>query len=119
MTLQTICEAMGIKKIQILKLDVEGAEYAVLKNILDTGLLPEVLCVEFDEAANPLNFRAMKRIDEAIGLLKQAGYVFLHCEHGNALFVHGDGLQPALSASGGGTHSEQVLAGARQPSFFL
>ena len=113
MTLQSICEAMSIKKIQILKLDVEGAEYAVLKNIVDTGLLPEVLCVEFDEAANPLNLRAMKRIDEVIGLLKQAGYAFLHCEYGNALFIRGDSSQITLSASAAGTSSEQVLASAR------
>jgi FkbM family methyltransferase len=113
LTLQAICEAMSIKKIQILKLDVEGAEYAVLENIVDSGLLPEVLCVEFDEAANPLNLRAMKRIGKAIGLLKRSGYAFLHCEHGNALFVRDDISQPELSSSTVGTRSERVLASAR------
>jgi FkbM family methyltransferase len=119
MTLRTICEAMSIKNIQILKLDVEGAEYAVLKNIVDSGLLPEVLCVEFDEAANPLNLRATKRIAEVIGLLKEAGYDFLHCENGNALFVRGDSSQPALSASAAGMHPEQGLVGAKQTSSLL
>jgi FkbM family methyltransferase len=119
MTLHTICEAMSIKNIQILKLDVEGAEYAVLKNIVDTGLLPEVLCVEFDEAANPLNLRARKRIAEVIGLLKGTGYVFLHCENGNALFVREDHSQPALSPSAATMHTEQGLAGAKQTSFLL
>jgi FkbM family methyltransferase len=113
MTLHTICEAMSIKNIQILKLDVEGAEYAVLKNIVDTGLLPEVLCVEFDEAANPLNLRAMKRISEAIALLKQSGYVFLHCEYGNALFVRGEISHPTLSVPVTRTQSERVLASTR------
>lgn len=113
MTLQSVCEAMNIKKIQILKLDVEGAEYAVLKDILDTRLLPDVLCVEFDEAANPMNLGARKRIAEVIGLLKRAGYVFVHSEHGNALFVRDDRSQFAPSVSASGTRSEKVFAAAK------
>ena len=113
MTLQSICEAMKINKIQILKLDVEGAEYAVLRNIVSLRLLPEVLCVEFDEAANPLELRAMKRIDDAIALLKQSGYVFLHCDSGNALFVRDDRSQSTPSALTAETRTRNVLAGAR------
>ncbi len=89
MTLQTICRALNIRDIDILKLDVEGAEYAVLKNMVDTGFLPQVLCVEFDEAANPPGLRVMKRIADSIRLLKQSGYSFLHSERCNALFVRG------------------------------
>jgi hypothetical protein len=55
----------------------------------------------------------MKRIGEAIGLLKKSGYVFLHCEHGNALFVRDDISQPKLTSSSAGTRSERVLASAK------
>ncbi len=113
MTLQSICEALNIKTIQILKLDVEGAEYSVLKNILGSRILPKVLCVEFDEAANPMNLRAMKRIAEVIELLKHAGYAFLHCEHANALFLREKRSQSEPSASAKGTRSEKILATAR------
>ena len=41
--------------IDILKLDIEGSEYAVLGNIVESGLLPNVLCVELDELRNPLD----------------------------------------------------------------
>lgn len=36
-------------KLDLVKLDVEGAEYAVLDSMLADGLLPQVLCVEFDQ----------------------------------------------------------------------
>ncbi len=57
--------------------------------------------------------RAMKRIAEAIGLLKQAGYVFFHFEYGNALFARDDRSQASFSASVAGTRSEKVLERAR------
>ena len=87
MTLRTVCNTLRINNIDILKLDVEGAEYAVLRNMVETGFLPPVVCVEFDEAANPSDLGVMKRIAGSIRLLKQSGYTFLYSEHCNALFV--------------------------------
>jgi len=86
-TLQTICETHKIGKIDILKLDIEGSEYVVVANIIESGLRPPVLCVEFDEIRNPLDGKLMKRIQSTIKLLTNAGYKFRHLENSNALFV--------------------------------
>lgn len=48
----TVAEFMrssGHDQISILKLDIEGSEYAVLSSIIRDGIRPRVLCVEFDQ----------------------------------------------------------------------
>ena len=87
MTLETFCASYEVDQIDILKLDIEGSEYAVVGNIIESGLLPSVLCVEFDELRNPLDGGMMDRILHLIDLLTQTGYKFRHLEESNALFV--------------------------------
>ena len=38
----------GHEKIDLLKLDIEGAEVAVLTQMLDNKIYPKYLCIEFD-----------------------------------------------------------------------
>ena len=90
MTVGAICERSKIKRVDILKIDVEGAEQAILKNVVGSGIPAKVLCVDFDEMRKPLDNQYMNRISESIGLLKTAGYVFRHLEKANALFVRAD-----------------------------
>jgi hypothetical protein len=87
MTLEALCESLNICKIDILKLDIEGGEHAVLQNVIARGLLPNVLCVEFDEIRNPLDSGYMGRIRETIHMLKTSGYRFRHIENSNLLFL--------------------------------
>ena len=87
MTLRSICEWQNIRDIDILKLDIEGAEYPVLKDLIDSGFRPRVLCVEFDEIRNPLKSGYMERILDAMHMLQDAGYKFRHIEDSNTLFL--------------------------------
>lgn len=66
-TLQTIMKILGDKKIDLLKLDIEGAEYAVFCNMQKTGILPKMICVEFHGIAD----------QESIDLLLGLGYKIL------------------------------------------
>jgi FkbM family methyltransferase len=86
-TLQTICNSHKINQIDILKLDVEGSKYAVLENVVQCGLLPRVLCVEFDEIWNPIDGALVERILATIDLLANCAYKFQHVDNSNALFV--------------------------------
>ena len=86
-TLATFCNSHQIENIDILKLDVEGSEYAILGNILENGPLPRVLCVEFEEIRNPLDGNLMERILKIMDALGKAGYKFRHIENSNVLFV--------------------------------
>jgi len=46
-TLKTVMETLGHKKIDILKMDIEGAEYEVLDNVLSSDIKVDQLLVEF------------------------------------------------------------------------
>ena len=48
-----IIELYGLKKIDILKLDIEGAEVETLKSVLKNKILPNQILVEFDLRRNP------------------------------------------------------------------
>jgi FkbM family methyltransferase len=45
--LKTIIDTLGHQKIDILKMDIEGAEYGVLEDILNSGINISQICVEF------------------------------------------------------------------------
>ena len=87
MRLQTFCSSFQIGQPDILKLDVEGAEYAVLKDMARSGFRPKMLCVDFDEGHTPLDRHSMRRIAEAVTSLKRLGYQFWHQDGWNFLFV--------------------------------
>lgn len=89
-TLESACRMLNIREIDLLKLDVEGAEYAILKNIVDHGPYPRVLCFEFDELRNPIDTGFADRILATVEMLKKAGYDFLHIESSNTLFIRQD-----------------------------
>jgi FkbM family methyltransferase len=63
------------EKIDLLKLDIEGAEYKVLQSIIDDALGIPVICVEFDESHTPLDGNFHKRINETVKLLRNHGYL--------------------------------------------
>lgn len=47
-TLKNIMKKNNHTKIDLLKMDIEGAEIKVLNNMLDDNIFPEYLCIEFD-----------------------------------------------------------------------
>ncbi|KFM63164.1 hypothetical protein X975_06209, partial [Stegodyphus mimosarum] len=74
-TFDSILQQLGHKNctIDVLKLDIEGAEYVVLEDILDKGLMNHVnhLCIELHLPDNPYWTRVLqllKRIEEEAGL---------------------------------------------------
>jgi len=99
MPLRTLLEQLKLQRVRLVKMDIEGAEYEVLKNLAEEGPRPEVLCVEFDEIRNPADEGHLERIKGTVALLKRAGYRFCHLEQSNALFILTDyekHLQPSF-----------------------
>jgi hypothetical protein len=45
--LRTIMQRLNHSRIDVLKMDVEGAEYAVIDNLPEQGSLPQQLMIEF------------------------------------------------------------------------
>jgi FkbM family methyltransferase len=81
----------GHDRIDLLKLDIEGAEYRVVRSILDRKLAVRVLCVEYDECFNPLDRDYKSRIAESVSGLLDYGFQLVHVDRkGNYTLVRRD-----------------------------
>ena len=72
--------------LDLLKLDIEGAEYRVIQSIVDDGLNIRVICVEYDESGHHLDANYKQRISDSIELLLSAGYSIV-CNQGNGNYT--------------------------------
>ena len=70
-SLKGIRLSLGHEHVDILKIDIEGTEYAVLRDMLNSSLRPAQLLVEFHH-----RFPGLSVVDtvQAVGSLRQAGY---------------------------------------------
>ncbi len=77
------------RDIALLKLDVEGAEIPVLRQLLETGIRPHQILVEFDEVQWPTR-TAISDLHNIVSGLNREGYRLLHFDgHANCLFYRG------------------------------
>lgn len=79
--LVTVMKQLGHQTIDLLKLDVEGAWQEILDDMLDSDIVPGVLCVEFDSPVSPLSVSRMAR------RLKRVGLHYVARERDDYLFV--------------------------------
>ena len=84
--LTNIMENLGHKRIDLLKMDIEGAEYKVIDSFIEDGIDIKVVCVEFDEYANPLDKDYRERIKGAVRKLTSSGYSLV-CAQGNGNYT--------------------------------
>lgn len=84
--LSRILEAKGLagRPVDLLKLDIEGAELEVLTSLLEDGIYPRYLCVEFDAFLKGKD-KAGKTKD-LISQLLAVGYVILFNDNWNITF---------------------------------
>ena len=92
----TLLAERGINQLAMLKLDIEGAEYAVIDDMLDGGLRPGQVLVEFDELHLPLSPLAVVRVGRRVRRMRAAGYALVATERANFAFVRRTALaEPA------------------------
>lgn len=80
-TLASLMHTFGDDEIDVLKMDIEGAEVAVIHALIDDGTLPPVLCVEFDQP------QPLKNVRTAVQQLADAGARLVKVEGWNYTFV--------------------------------
>ncbi len=72
-----IMEHNGHDRLDLLKLDIEGAEYKVVESLVADGLDVRVLCVEYDEAFHPLDSGYKQRIRRSLQRLIDYGFALV------------------------------------------
>ena len=88
--LVTAMRQLGHTRIDVLKMDVEGAEYSILKDMVDTNIRVGQLLIEFHHRLSAVG---ISKTREAIELLNQRGMKTSHvCARGE-VFTFTDGLQ--------------------------
>ena len=80
-TLRKLMNDLGYSHIDVLKVDIEGAEHRVIESFIADGIRPSVICVEFDQ---PVPLRTVLR---SIRLIQQSGYRLVRIELWNYTFV--------------------------------
>ncbi len=71
----TLLTELGHSRLDLLKMDIEGGEYGVIRDLRDSRVWPSQLLVEFHHNFPSVPFR---RTYEAIVALREAGYEIAH-----------------------------------------
>lgn len=79
--LSLVMEELGHSRLDLLKLDIEGAEYEVIKSIIEDNLDIKVLCVEFDQ---PMSIR---RIIRTVHMIRDFSYSLVNIDRWDYTFV--------------------------------
>ena len=86
--LSSLMKEQNHQKIDLLKIDIEGAEYKVLESIVEDEIDVRVLCVEFDEYFHPIDNDYKSRIRHHVNCLLEYGFELVSSENnGNYTFV--------------------------------
>jgi len=82
-SLSTICEKLGHQQIDLMKMDIEGAEYEVLDGLLASPIKPTQLLVEFHHRFPGIG---LEKTTDVIEQLRDSGYkVFAISEIGREI----------------------------------
>jgi FkbM family methyltransferase len=80
-SLPSLMHELGHGEVDLLKVDIEGAEHEVVRSMLEGGIRPTVVCMEIDQPVKPLAFwRTVRRI-------RRAGYALVAVDSWNLTFV--------------------------------
>jgi FkbM family methyltransferase len=86
-TVASIIKEFAVARLSLLKVDIEGAEYEVLRSMLAANIRPEQLLVEFDQINQPLGALFWIELLRTLTQLRAAGYRLVRREHANYTFV--------------------------------
>jgi len=76
--LASLMADLGHGAVDLVKIEIEGAEYKVIETIIEDRLDIKAILVEFDEVYNPKDKAYHFRIKQACSALRKAGYVLAH-----------------------------------------
>jgi FkbM family methyltransferase len=85
--LRTFLAEQALGRVDLLKIDIEGAEYAVIADMLASGIRPGLVLIEFDEGNHPPGSGGHGRIRDCLQSLRAHGYRLVGIEGWNATLL--------------------------------
>ena len=79
---------LGSERIDLLKLDIAGAEYPVVEALIEADLDVRQLLIEFDEGYRPLDRQFLTRMADCVTGLRRTGFRAVCLDGWNVTFVH-------------------------------
>jgi len=76
--LSNIMKSLNHEQIDLIKIEIEGAEYSVIDTIVQDKLNVKMILVEFDEIYHAKGYAYLLRIKKTCSQLKKAGFVLTH-----------------------------------------
>jgi FkbM family methyltransferase len=92
-SLPSLMREFGHDHIDLVKLDIEGAEHRVVESMVASGILPAVLCMEIDQ---PVGARTLWR---TVRRIRAAGYALVAVDGWNLTFLRADKMARWLAAA--------------------
>ena len=90
-SLPSLMRELGHDQIDLLKVDIEGAEHRVVRSMLDAGIRPVVLCMEIDQPVKASTlWRTVRRI-------RSRGYALVAVDRWNLTFIQRAAVDGARS----------------------
>jgi FkbM family methyltransferase len=87
-TVETVLAKYRLKTVPLMKLDIEGAEIMVIRDMMEKTIRPRQLLVEFDEMNCP-SYRSKQNAEDTDKILRQSGYVCRYFDgRANFLYTH-------------------------------
>lgn len=75
LTPTSLMEKSRCKSMDLLKLNIEGAEYEVMQALFLEGIYPTVICITFDELHTQIDGGAAQRLKDLVTSFKLNGYI--------------------------------------------
>jgi len=89
--LSQLMKELDHQHIDMLKIDIEGAEYKVIESIIEDDIDVRIICIEYDECFNPLDGKYRERIRSSVNSLIRKGYSLVCAQgDGNYTFVRSE-----------------------------
>lgn len=91
MTLRSLARELGHERIDLIKLDLEGAEQLVIPNLIADGIRPTLLCVEYDQSYEVVSLLSLRTLIRSFRLHRavlNAGYLLINKNGWNTTYLH-------------------------------
>lgn len=91
-TLRSLMKREGVEKLGAVKMDIEGAEFAVLRNMLASWIRPKLLMVEFHPGNSKVEREGKIKTILHVLMLRLCGYHLIVRDGWDLVFVRSDQL---------------------------